>query len=93
MPALLALMLLAAPVPETDARLEELTRAYQQACETRIFGQFDDMCGSLHDQIARYRADLRRKPAPKPAPAPDPHQVVGASTTAAPAPAQIDPPR
>lgn len=45
------------PTPEG---LEELRHAYHDSCEVRLYGEYDDMCSDLSDQIRRYRAALAR---------------------------------
>lgn len=53
-----------APAPDPDAPsaegLESLRRAYHDSCELRIYGEYDDMCSGLSDQIRHYRADLAK---------------------------------
>ena len=72
---MLAALLLALAAPPSDATLDELTRAFQQSCGSRLYGQYDDVCERLQIQISRYEAELRRKPAPHGAPAPPPSTV------------------
>ena len=63
--ALLAALALQA-TPETLADLE---RAFDQTCNSRVYGQFDDMCSAMETQVKAYRAELRRRPHDtKPAP-------------------------
>lgn len=59
--ALLAALVLQA-TPETLADLE---RAYDQTCNSRLYGQFDDMCSAMEAQVKTYRAELRHRPPPK----------------------------
>ncbi len=66
--ALLAALMLQA-TPETLADLE---RAYDQTCNSRIYGQFDDMCSAMEAQVKTYRAELKRRPRPAKAAAPAP---------------------
>ncbi len=53
-----------ASAPDPDAPsaegLESLRRAYHDSCELRIYGEYDDMCSGLSDQIRHYRADLAK---------------------------------
>jgi hypothetical protein len=75
---LLALTLQAADAPE----LADLRRAYEQSCVERAYGQFDDVCTQMSDQIRAYERDAaraaarqareaaRRPPAAPPAPPP-----------------------
>lgn len=64
--AVLAALVLQA-TPETLADLE---RAFDQTCNTRIYGQFDDMCSAMEAQVKSYRAELKRRPRPAKATAP-----------------------
>ena len=57
--ALLAALALQAATPETLADLE---RAFDQTCNNRVYGQFDDMCSAMEGQVKRYRAELKRHP-------------------------------
>lgn len=66
--ALLTLALHAVP----DATLVELQRAYDQTCNSRIYGQFDDLCSDMADRIRAYQREMRRRPRPKPGNAPPP---------------------
>ena len=55
-----------------DPTLTELQRAYDQTCNSRIYGQYDDMCSDMQDRIRAYQRELRRRPrgnakAPSPA--------------------------
>lgn len=59
MPAALLAALVLQATPET---LAELERAYDQACNGRLYGQMDGMCSDMADQVKRYRAELRRRP-------------------------------
>lgn len=65
---LVALAFQAAP----DPTLVELQRAYDQTCNSRIYGQFDDLCSDMADRIKAYRRELRRRPKPKTGNAPPP---------------------
>ena len=64
-PASAAQPLVAAPsAPQgegpTAEGLEALRHAYHDACEVRLYGEYDDMCSDLSDQIRRYRAALAK---------------------------------
>ena len=48
---------LGAPTPEG---LDSLRQAYHDSCEVRLYGEYDDMCSALSDQIRQYRAALAR---------------------------------
>ena len=50
----------AAAEAPSQAGLDELVRAFHDSCEVRLYGEYDDMCSSLSDQIRRYRAALAR---------------------------------
>lgn len=45
--------------PTADG-LESLRHAWRDACEVRLYGEYDDMCSDLSDQIRRYRAALAK---------------------------------
>jgi hypothetical protein len=54
----------AAPAPDpsvpTPEGLEELRRSFHDSCEVRIYGEYDDMCSALADEVRHYRAALDR---------------------------------
>ena len=54
---LLALALQATP----DATLAGLERTYDETCNGRLYGQFDDMCSDMADRLKAYRAEVRRR--------------------------------
>ena len=45
-----------------DPTLTELQRAYDQTCNNRIYGQYDDMCSDMQDRIRAYQRELKRRP-------------------------------
>ncbi len=51
-----------APDPSTPTAegLEELRRSFHDSCEVRIYGEYDDLCSGLSDEIRRYRRALDR---------------------------------
>lgn len=80
---LIALLALLQAAP--DATLAELQRGYDQTCNTRIYGQFDDLCSEMADRIRAYRREMKRRPKPKPggnAPPPSPAKPATPQRTA-----------
>lgn len=53
----LTLTLQSAPDAATLAQLE---RAYDQSCNTRLYGQLDDRCSDMEDRVKAYRRELKR---------------------------------
>ena len=74
--AMLIAVLAALSLQATDATLAELERAYDQTCNSRIYGQFDDLCSDMADRVRAYKRELKRRPragaSPPSAPAPAP---------------------
>ena len=60
-----AALLSALALQTGDATLADLERAYDQTCNSRIYGQFDGMCSDMAEQVKRYRAELKHRPRPK----------------------------
>lgn len=60
MALLLALALLAQPI--SAETLAELERSYDQSCNTRLYGQLDDVCSDLEAKVKAYRRELRKRP-------------------------------
>ena len=48
------------PSTPTPEGLEELRRSFHDSCEVRIYGEYDDLCSGLSDEIRRYRTALDR---------------------------------
>ncbi len=48
------------PSTPTPEGLEELRRSFHDSCEVRIYGEYDDLCSGLSDEIRRYRRALDR---------------------------------
>ena len=55
-----------AVVTATDASaptaegLDDLRRSFHESCEVRLYGEYDDLCSGLADEIRRYRSALQR---------------------------------
>ena len=48
------------PSAPTAEGLEELRRSFHDSCEVRVYGEYDDLCSGLADEIRRYRTALQR---------------------------------
>jgi len=89
---LLAAAALLAEAPTPADQLQGLEQVYAESCANRGYGQYDDMCDQMQNQIRRLRTEAAKRPKKKAeAQAPAPVAHLPSHETAVPVPADSVP--
>ncbi len=83
----------AVPAASPDDTVAQVRALYQQSCQVRAYGSYDDLCNGLKAQLKQAEQDARkaRSQAAKTAAADKPAKIQPIDAPAPPAPASSEP--